>query len=411
MNISVSDPAGSLPVPDSDFDRELAKRLVEVRAGMEKAGLDVLVCADSGGWFQPSGATRYLTGFAFGPMAGVIEKAAVVVPAQGPPVLVVPQGPRGGIAAWARRTARGAQVRSDPEGGLAGDLMEDIAAVVRESAGPRARVGLSGTFAGWPEALAENLPHAELVDTAVRDGGGSRRDLLERVRARKSPWEVAALVEAQRCAEAGMEAFLAAATPGRRLTEAVAEAHVAAVRAGAEDQLTIMNCGSDPWMWWNAQEQRRFSDHHVLTLETNARYHGYVAQYARATTLGPSSGAQQALLETAHASLTAMVDRLRVGATGDDLYQVATEPIKRAGLQPWGRFGHGTGLSADESLAVAPGDDNVVADGTCLALHASVLDPESNETVLVGEQFVVAKGRVLPLSAHSQHATQQEVEQ
>ncbi|MGW2525222.1 hypothetical protein ACWC09_51510 [Streptomyces sp. NPDC001617] len=108
MNISVSDSAGSTPVPDSDFDRELAGRLAAVRAGMEKAGLDVLVCADSGGWFQPSGATRYLTGFAFGPMAGVIEQAAVVVPAQGPPVLVVPQGPRGGIAAWARRSAQGA---------------------------------------------------------------------------------------------------------------------------------------------------------------------------------------------------------------------------------------------------------------------------------------------------------------
>ncbi len=384
---------------DRDLEQELKRRLAAVRSAMAEAGYDALVCADGGGWFQPSGATRYLTDFALGPMAGVVEGTAVVVPAAGPPVLVVPQGPRGGFAAWARQSARGAEVQSDPAGGLAGNLLEDVLTAARASVGGRARLGLSGIFPGWAEALAGRLPGSVVVDTAVRDGGGTRRDLLERVRARKSAWEVTALTHAQRCAEAGMHAFLSAAVPGRRLTEASAEAHLAAVRAGAEDQLTIMNCGADPWMWWHDQGERVVRRDRVLTLETNARYRGYVAQYARATTVGSPSAAQQTLLEVARDSVAAMVDHLQTGATGDDLYRAGTAPVRRAGLEPWGRFGHGLGLSADEGIAVTAGDDNLVSEGTCLTLHASVLDPDTNETALIGEQYVVrADGTAAPLS-------------
>lgn len=386
------------PEVRADEAAEQGPRLRRLRAAMVDRGLDVLVAADSGAWFTPTGSTRYLTGFSLGPMPGVVTGTVVVVPLAAPPVLVVPQGPLGCFATWARSHPLVQDVQSDPGGGLAGHLLEDVVAAVRRNTGPRPRIGIAGAFER-SAGLADLLPDADVVDTAVVDGGGVSRDLVERLRAVKSPWEVGQLRHAQQCAETGMAAYCSAVAPGRRLAQAAAEADAAAVRAGADEQLTIMNSGVDPWMWWHAQGERRFEAGRVVTLETNARYRGYVAQYARATTLGPADAAQQRLLATARDSVTAMVEHLAVGVTGEELWRAGFDVVRSAGSEAWGRFGHGTGLSADEGIAVARGDDNVVAEGTCLVLHASLRDPITGESALVGEQYAVLDGRVTPLSS------------
>lgn len=68
-------------------------------------------------------------------------------------MLVVPQQPRRPAG---QHEERG--VRSDPAGGLADSVLDDVGASARELGDERARVGLSGVFPGWSQALAGSPP-------------------------------------------------------------------------------------------------------------------------------------------------------------------------------------------------------------------------------------------------------------
>jgi len=371
--------------------QEYERRLAAVRALMAHEGFDAVVSGDSGDWLPPTGNARYLSNFDIGNMVNAVSGTAVLVPLTDEPVLVVPQGPLGCFADWARAKAWIERVQSDPGGPLAGNLLNDVVIAIHDSGLDRARIGVCGAFAGSWE-LATLLPHAEIVPAIQNDGSGTPRNLIERVRRVKTPWEIERLRQAQRCAEVAMLTFMRGVAPGRRHTESAAEADFASIQAGAERALTIMNSGTAPWMWWHVQGDRRFSVDNIVSLETNARVDGYSAQLARTGVLGRENRVQAKLREVATESLQAMVDRIRPGATGEDVWRAGIEPVEHAGLKAWGRLGHGMGLSMDEGFAIVPGDDYVLEDNACLAIHASIWNSDSHESYLLGEQYVVRNG-------------------
>jgi len=267
-------------------------------------------------------------------------------------------------------------------------LLEDIVDALNAEGLARGRIGLCSPFRGSNQ-LGSRLPHATIEKATVDDGAGIARTLLERVRALKSPWEIDRLQQAQRAADIGMRTFMQEVKSGRRHVEAQSLAETAAVTAGADAGLSIMNSGSQPWMWWHYQGDRRFPDDAIVSLEVNARAAGYCAQLARSGILGRGSGAQARMLEVAEQSVTAMVDALRPGATGGDVWRAGMAPLRVAGLPAWGRLGHGMGLAMDEGIAIIEKDDTPLMSGMSVALHASVWDEHLQESVLLGEQYVI----------------------
>ncbi len=383
----------------ADDRAEYERRLVAVRAAMSRAGFDAIVAVDSGDWLPPTGNARYLSNFNIGNMVNVMSGVAVVVPLREEPTLVVPRGPLGCFAEWARATAWIARIQSSPTtGGPLGQALDgDVVIALKESGLERARIGLCGAFPGSSD-LASQLPFADIAPAVDVDGGGTARDLMDRVRRVKSPWEIERLRQAQRCTDVAITTFMRGVEPGRRHTACAAEADAASIEAGAEQALTIMNCGTDPWMWWHIQGGRRFSAHNVVSLETNARVDGYVAQIARSGVLGQENNSQRALREVATDSLRAMVERVRPGVTGGDLWRAGEAVVRNAGLRPWGRLGHGMGLSMDEGFGIVPDDDYALQENVCLAIHASVWNPETHESYLLGEQYLVKNGGAEVLS-------------
>ncbi len=374
------------------LDTEYRRRLAAVQAGMREDGLDLLVSADSGDWLPPTGDARYLTGFTFNNLAPAFKGLAIVVPPAGDPVLVMPGGPQGEFADWARHIARNAQVRA------ATDVEEAIAQVVRELSPAAARVGLGQRFASF-DRLPALLSGHDVVDAHTADTTGSGRGPFERARAIKSDYEIGLLSAAQTAADHGMVAFAEALSPGTRNAVAQSTARLAAVRAGAEDALVIMNAGTNPWVWWHFQADRVVPANGIASVEVNARVGGYTAQLARSGTIGADDDSGLRLLDAGVASVEAMVSTLRPGATGHDVWRAGTAALHRAGVESWGRLGHGMGLAMDEGIAVVEGNEVPLEVGSVIAVHAAPWDPGSRRSALIGEQYVIRAAGPEPLSA------------
>ncbi len=350
---------------------------------MRADGLDALVAGDHGGWVTDTGDLRYLTDFSIGALPGAIPGAAIVVPAAGPPVIVVPRGPQNNFREWAQATTNVDVLE-------AGSLEDGVRSVVTDLVPSGARVGAGATFSSRNGAVLA-IPGRAIVDYSLQPGP------FERARSTKSAFEISLLREAQRASDAGMAAFFEQARSGRRHADAQDAARHAAVAEGADDALVIMNAGT-PWMWWTEQGQRRFPVEGVISVEVNARVRGYSAQLARSAPMGIPSKLQIAILDAADASTEAMVAALRVGATGHDIWMAGMAAPNRSGLSAWGRLGHGVGLAIDEGLAVVEHSTTATELGMVIAVHGAPWDARTRQSALVGEQYVVTESGAEPLS-------------
>lgn len=380
---------------------EYERRLGTVRELMAAEGFDAIVSGDNGAFVMPTGNVRYLTNFALGTLGAEMNGMAVVMALEGEPWLIVPQGALGGLAAWARSSAWTSRVLSTPVLGWPPreDLLSDVVRALEESGVAGGRIGLCAPFPHSDE-LQGRLPGATVESCAVVDGRGTPRDILERARRVKSEWEIARLREAQRYADLGLEAFMDAVKPGVRNSHAIARGEFAARNAGADEAFILMNSGMNPWVWWFLQGNRRFSEGDFVTLEMNARVDGYVSQLCRGGMLGTPDDLHRRLVATSALALQAMEERLAPGITGDELWAVGNDVIAKAGFTTWGRLAHGMGLSMAEGFDALPGDDNVVEENFCVEIHASVMDPDTKATAIIGDQYLVRAGGAALMSEH-----------
>jgi Xaa-Pro aminopeptidase len=345
----------------------------------------------------PGGHCRYLSGFA----APARNYVAIVVPLEGEPVLVTPPGPLNCFPELASRRSWLSRVVASPVDAWPPEdrLSSDVVSVIGELGSSRSRIGTCGTFPGMA-FIAEALPSTKVIPASRSDSRGIPRDLVEQVREFKSDWEATRLVEAQRSCDVGAQAFMGAISAGASQQEAIAEAEFQAVGAGSHENLTIMSAGNDPWFWWleGVGPGSRFRRGDLVAFEFNTRVDGYVAQVARSGVIGPPSKAQARVLETAIKSLQAMLERLELGATGGDIWDAGVSVVTAAGLEPWGRYGHGMGLCMAESFNILPGDQGQVKSGQSIMLHAGVIDRATMNSALIGDQVLIEDERVRFLS-------------
>jgi Xaa-Pro aminopeptidase len=368
---------------------------------MASEGFHGLVVADDDDIVAiPGGHCRYLSGYA----APATKHLAVVVPVEGDPALIVPPGPLNCFPRLAAERSWITNIVSSPVDAWPPkeDLVGDIATQLTNLGCAQATVGLCGSFPGLAE-LGDRLPGATFAATAQPDARGIGRDIVERARAIKSDWEFERLRAAQVACNAGAAAFMAAVQDGRSYHMAISAADAAAAAAGSHQQLTAMSASRNPWFWWigGPGGPTAFNEGDLVAFEFNARIDGYVAQVARSGVLGRATATQDLVLDTARASLQAMLARLEPGVTGGQLWDAGMGPVRGAGLQPWGRYGHGMGLCMAETLDVMPDDNGVVRDGQSLMLHAGIIDPTTQNSALIGDQVVVADGRVQLLAGDS----------
>jgi Xaa-Pro dipeptidase len=340
---------------------EYHDRCRRLRQLMAEAQLDVMLV------HQPA-SVFYFSGYE---NLHVYDHECVVIPMEGEPSLLVPQGDlsRAQLTSWVSRIFS-CPVDGNPAHALAGILEEQGLGRSRigvEKRAPRA----AGLSVHVYEGLLAALPNASFVDAS---------GLPERVKVIKSPQEVTYLRQAASFTDAGMRAALATAAEGRTDNDVAAAAYQAMIGAGSEflSIPAIVNAGRYSGIAHSTHKRHRLEHGDVLFLELGGCYQRYSAPCMRSAAIGPPTDDATRLAEGCLAALGEMQTAMRPGVTFDEVSRAAARSVARAGSSVhWsGNCGYPVGAGfpphwGEYSCQIALGDPTVLQPG--MVFHQPVV--------------------------------------
>ncbi len=358
------------PLPGISQD-EVRDRLVRLQALMQTRGLPGLLAVGRSFYDRP-GPVAYLSGHfppfpnsVFSGAARGLGHAVILVPATGEPILLV--------------DARG--YRRDlltlPDIRLNNDLVAATADALRERGLATGTVGLVG---------GDILPYAfarDLADAAPQLRLETADELVDRLRAVKSPAEQVLLRRAAQIAGIGLQAVIDTIKPGVTEQDVCAAGTAAALAAGA-DFVRYLRVHSGPWSSggsrWPQATERVLQEGDPVVLDIIGAYRGYGFDVNRTTVVGGAatlSDDDRRFLEAGHAATEAAVAATHAGATIDSIVEAGRRAVREAGfpqLLPISA-GHAIGLETVEVPYLGLGNQDTIQAGMCLCIEPSIFIP------------------------------------
>jgi Xaa-Pro aminopeptidase len=201
---------------------ERDERLARTRAAMAEANLDALIVAGKGHWWTGRGYVRYFTDFH---LWG--HDVLICIPKDGDPFLVCSS-----YAVAERIVARGWINEGRGDVMIAPRMVE----MMTEKKLTKGRVGIAGyrfiLSVGNHDVLKAGLPDVEFVNAD---------DLIDRIRAVKSPLEIQQIREHMEVTKAALERFQQIVEPGKTQRELSAECSRVALERGVRDILVFIS--------------------------------------------------------------------------------------------------------------------------------------------------------------------------
>ena len=260
--------------------------------------------------------------------------------------------------------------------------------------------------------------------------------LVMRQRMIKDELELQHIQLASAIADAGHQALPQALKPGMTELALVAEVEAAVRRAGHEGYqslrrpgargggmllasgehltvrgghgLVVTGAGLSPGTPYGAST-RQIQPGDLIVLDIGSTFMGYTGDESRTYVLGPASGEQQALFDTALAAEQAVFAELRPGMPVANVY-AAAEAVVALGASPHfspgeltlpGFVGHGIGLELDEPPVIWDREGSSLAEGMVLAVEVEVSAPSAGLMAKIEDTVVVEAGgpRILTSAA------------
>ena len=370
---------------------EIEARVRGFQAGLRAAGLDAALVVQTTDLYY---------------LAGTVQNAHLVVPAEGEPALLVRKS-------LERARAESPLARVEPFRSLR-ELPGALAAAGVE----RGRVGLE----------LDVLPAARYLDYAGRLAGfelGDCSPALRRVRTRKSPWELERIRRAARMLSrigdwvaevlvegmteielaAELERFLRReghqgilrmrAFNGEVFYGTIVAGPSAAVPGGTDTP--IVGRGPNAAVAKGASARPIGRGEPVL-VDLVASCEGYLADQTRTFSLGLVSDEFREAYGLAHLILERVAAAARPGVTGAALYELAQElaagrdGFMGAGEERVSFVGHGFGLEIDEPPFLARGYDEPLEEGMVFALEPKIVFPGLGAVGVESSYAVTADG-------------------
>lgn len=373
------------PIPPEEF---AARRASAARAAAGAGLTGLLACARGGGTLDRYGDVVYLanhyTSFPYIPdLEGAWSGRAhafVLVASDGDSLLVT-DAPDDG------RTAMPAEAVI-----VTGQVLDGVAEAMERLGMGRGPVGIAGTDVMpvrtfW--ALSERLPGA-----GWRDAG----EILARLRAIKSPAEIAALRRASEIGSRAIEAMMEAAVPGASHGDVVAAGMAVLAPAGAALYNSFMASGRGGeegfairrnFPTWGSDE--KLEEGQWFRVGLSGVLDGYFFDLSCSRAVGPPSNRMVELFEHAVEIVEAGIGAIRPGATAREVAEAGLSRQEALGYPNDGVFsglGHGVGLGWDAPW-LAPGDETVLEPGMVLCVERTIRKDgylgDFEETVVVTE--------------------------
>ena len=396
--------------PDANLDErlqfpistaELERRWAATRAAMKDAGTDVLLMAGNNDFM--AGYTKWFTDIPA--TQGYYD--TLTFPADDGMVLVT-QGPIGGD----RRVREGDTTKRGIVCHLTGAFYASAgysqrleSEAVAKALAPYARgtIGLvgRGTLShALMEDLHKALPQATWVDAA---------DLVDRIKAIKSPEEIARIRQVAAMQDAAMAAAFDAFRPGARDADITAAAEYLSLKRGSEQGLYM--CASAPIgapvLFRNRHFQNRevrAGDQLAILIE-NSGPGGYYCEIGRTATLGPAPETMHRELEFALEARAFMLGRLRPGADCAAIWRDYNEFMRAAGKPEEDRLHcHSMGYDLVERPLVRFDEPMQLAVGMVVSCHPTFVNDSGLHWIC--DNFLIGEERTERLHAFSEVITE-----
>lgn len=326
---------------------------------------------------------RYLTGLAFDPLwSSATRTIAAVIRADGSFSLILPAF----LAQEASELLPQAAVHpyaSPPE-----DPIRPLAQVLQSTRGGPIGAELNGEARlGMAPATWQTLRRhstAEFADVQA---------LLFGMRARKSPAELGWLRLASHANAAAFAALFAEPRPGISEQDAASILLLEGLAGGADRTgwVAVTSGTGSYHRFTSAPRTRRLESGDMLWADLGLLAGGYWSDYCRAGVVdGPSptqADLQQRILDCTQAA----VDRARPGVPVNQVAKTCRARAQASGLDmlPFGRFGHGIGLSATEPPSIAEWDDTILQPGMVITVEPALVDETglycAEQIIVIGE--------------------------
>jgi Xaa-Pro aminopeptidase len=252
----------------------------------------------------------------------------------------------------------------------------EIEAVVK-ALSPYARgviglIGLSTLSHLMIDALRITFPQARLVDAS---------DMIDRIKAIKSPEEIAVIRMVAELQDRAMQEAFAAFRPGARDRDITAAAEYLSLLGGSEQGLYM--CASapigSPVLFRNRHFQNReirAGDQLAILIE-NSGPGGYYCEIGRTATLGPATDAMHREFEFALEARAFMLARLAPGADCASIWNEYNEFMRAAGKPEENRLHcHSMGYDLVERPLVRFDEPMPLATGMVVACHPTFINDQ-----------------------------------
>lgn len=203
-----------------------------------------------------------------------------------------------------------------------------------------ARLGIEPPFLPSDAYLAirEAFPEAKLVDAT---------DMTERMRAIKTPDELAKLKKASELITDAMLATIAGSGEGSTKADIIERLRREETDRGAHFEYCLLTLGSSHNRAASDQAWRKGE---VLSIDSGGNYHGYIGDLCRMGVLGEPDAELEDLLAEVEAVQQAAFSKVRAGTLGGDMISHAQSVLHASKVAAYTDFfAHGMGLITHEA--------------------------------------------------------------
>jgi Xaa-Pro aminopeptidase len=229
---------------------------------------------------------------------------------------------------------------------------------------------------------AAHLLHRDfqrLLDAGARYQWRPTTDLVEVLRERKDPGELALIEAANGIATRALERTLPQIHAGMTELQVAGVLEKALRDEGSEGFPfpSIVASGPRSALPHARSSSRVVGDGDFLLLDYGAETQGYCSDVTRTVVVGRATTEQREIYEIVRSANEAAARRIRVGMTGRDADAIAREYIEQRGYGDlFGHsLGHGLGLEVHESPRLSRTADGVLAEGVVVTIEPGIYRP------------------------------------
>jgi Xaa-Pro aminopeptidase len=220
------------------------------------------------------------------------------------------------------------------------DVIQKATDYLRKSGVPARRIGVETAFLPMDSAAAlrKALPESEIKDALF---------VLERLRARKTPEELAKLKIASELVIESMQAVIANHGPGTTKAEVTEALRREETNRGLHFEYCLITAGTS---LNRAPSDQRWEKGDIMSIDSGGNYQGYIGDLCRMAIQGTPDAELEDLLAEIESIQRATMKVVKAGAMGSEIYAAGEKLLAKSKHHNHMHFlAHGMGLVSHEA--------------------------------------------------------------